>query len=154
MRSVLVILCLVAFSCTVFGGEVEYVWVNGQSVARSAAVAPAVQVSAPVRTRVVMVKECSIDANGNQTCRLVPRTEIISEAVAPAIPTAVVTGAVDCPCVAATGSCPCAGTAAATASGSESYAFPRVHGVRSWFANRPRLFKGEFLGALATRLQR
>lgn len=151
MRSVLVILCLVAFSCTVFGGEVEYVWVNGQSVARSAAVAPVVQVSAPVRTRTVMVKECSIDANGNQTCRLVPRTEVISESSTLAVTSLT---AEQCECVKATGSCPCSVPASATASGSESYAFPRAHGVRSWFANRPRLFKGELLGALASRLQR
>ena len=131
-KPILTALCAVAAASVCFGGEMRYVLVDGVVVAEGAPPAVvAVPVAAP-RTRVVMVKECTVDEFGRQTCRMVPRTEYVDAPASSAAPVATVSASVvaACPCVAATGSCPCSGGVTGATYATQAYAFPHLHAAR------------------------
>lgn len=95
-----------------------------------------------VRTQTVLVNECTTDSFGRQTCRVVPCTEMV---YAPVSVATVVSTPVQAPPVATM----VVNAATVVGDVSASLAFPRMHGIRQWFKDRPKLFQGR----LAKRLR-
>lgn len=163
MRYLLTAVSVLAASCVLFAGDAKYYLVNGVVTAEPSAAAPAASAVASVvplgfhahtkidGTTIVHSDDNFGSASAHAGVALPwPKTAFAGQTIVSSCPG----GVCPTPQSARSVSTTTASTAATSANLTQRLAFPRLQTVRSFFRDRPRLFSGRFLSALATRMNR